>query len=355
MQQIAVAVNGRFGARPVTGVERYAQEITRRLPQSVRVIAPAIRIRGAAGHAWEQLRLPRLLRPHEVLWSPANSGPLRAARHVVTIHDVSVLEHPEWFSRRFGWWHRTLLPPLVRRARAVITVSAFSKARLVDCLGVPEERIVAIPNGVDATFQPIDAAERLPVLRRYRLHRPYILTVGSLEPRKNLVRLCEAWRRIAPGHPGIDLVIAGRAGPSFRHIRAIDRAGSRIRLLGAISDADLPSLYSGALVFAWPSLYEGFGLPVLEAMACGVPVVTSAGSALPEVAGEAGLLVDPTCVDAIAGALDHLIRDPSARARHRELGLARARRFTWERAAAKTWQVLARVLVDPESSCEPLA
>jgi glycosyltransferase involved in cell wall biosynthesis len=234
---------------------------------------------------------------------------------VLTVHDLAVLRRPEAFPR----WHRTTARAALEGARgaaAVVAVSEFTKHEVVELLGVPEDHVRVVPNGVDATFGPDGA----------RAEGNYVLTVGTLEPRKNLDRVVEA---------------AGRAGRELRIVGArgwggVDVPGS----LGRVSDTELAALYRGAACVVYASLYEGFGLPVLEAMACGAPVVTSAGTVMEEVAGGAAVLVDPTDVDAIAAGIAEAER---RRDELVPLGLVRARRFTWERAAdelERLWQEL---------------
>ena len=272
-----IAVNGRFLNKPVTGVERYAREMTSRLGSRVRILCPTGASSGVRSHAWEQFALPRTI-GGDVLWSPANTGPLLARRHVITIHDISPIEHPEWFDAGFVAWYRCLIPQLVRRATKVVTVSQFSKSRILERLHVPDDRIVVIPNGVDRRFRPgartacdRTDASAAPALG---LTGPFILTVGSLSPRKNLGRLFSAWQLSGLGRKGCVLAVAGVQCASFKRVD-LRTPPVGVRLLGYVPDAELPALYGRALGVVVPSLYEGFGLPALEAMACGTPVIAA--------------------------------------------------------------------------------
>ena len=279
----------------------------------------------------------------KLLFSPANTGPLSVAKQVVTIHDLSVIDRPEGFNPSFRAFYRFLLPRLARRVRAVITVSAFTRERLIEWAKILPSRVYVIPNGVDRRFSPqqIDSIEKL----RNALQIPspyYILSLGSIEPRKNLPRLFAAWERIRREVPDeVWLVVAGGKGKSsvFKDV-GIQRLPPRVHLTGRVADELLPTLYSGALAFVYPSLYEGFGLPPLEAMACGTPVLTSNVTSLPEVVGDAGLLVDPYNVEAIAHGIRRLVEDSALREELKRKGLERAKQFTWERTAELTWAVL---------------
>lgn len=344
-RRTAVAVNGRFLSRRITGVERYAREVCARFGDRVRLIQP-IAGRGVVGHVWEQGVLPARIGTRELLWSPANTGPIAVARQVATLHDVSVLDHPEWFDRRFAAWYQWLLPRLARRVRRIITDSAFSRDRIVDTIGISRERVVIVPCGVDRarfTLLPPDLVAA--TLARHGLLNPYVLAVGSLEPRKNLDILFRAWPRVQRARPSLELVIVGDCYQSFRRspVRAVLPFA---RVIRSASDADLPALYCGARAFVVPSLYEGFGLPALEAMACGIPVVSSEAASLPEVVGDAALIVNPRDEQAIADAIVRVLDDEGVRGGLIRRGLERARQFTWDRTAASVWKVLLEAAAD---------
>jgi glycosyltransferase involved in cell wall biosynthesis len=295
------------------------------------------------GHLWEQLVLPATVRGR-VLFSPSNTGPLRVKRQVVTLHDAVPLDHPEWLNSRFAAWYRFLTPRLVRRVAHVITISEFSKQRLLENTKLDEKHVTVIHLGVDQRFQPLSLEEAWTRLNDLNLpSRHYVLCVGSLEPRKNLSRLLQAWSRIQASVPDdIWLVLTGKKGNArvFANDAGLDQLPPRVHLTGHVPDAVLPALYAGALVFAFPSVYEGFGLPPLEAMASGVPVLTGNRASLPEVVGAAGVMVDPYDVDALAEGLQGLIMDETLRARLSPLGLARAKQFSWDTTAERTWHIL---------------
>ena len=232
---------------------------------------------------------------------------------VVTVHDLAILRNPAFFTAWTRLYARVALRRVLRRAARILAVSEFTKREVVDLVGVSEERVRVTPNAVDATFTRDGP----------RIEGDYVLSVGTLEPRKNLPRLVEAARLAR-----VELRIVGATG--WGDVRV---TGERVRWLGYVGDDELARLYRGAACFAYPSLYEGFGIPVLEAMACGTPVVTSAGGACEEIAGGAAELVDPLDVEAIA---DGIRRAVARRDELVPLGLERARAYTWRRAAETT-------------------
>ena len=275
--------------------------------------------------------------------------PLLPCRSVVTVHDVSYRLLPRAFSPRDRLLLSLTVPLSMRRADRVITVSEASRRDILRLYGLPQTKVVAIPNGVEEHFQPVREAARLAAVRqRHGLPEHFILALGNLQPRKNLRRLVAAYALLRHQY-GIrqQLVLAGR--PLWREgaiYRAIERHGlvGDVVTTGYIAEADLPALYSAADIFVYPSLYEGFGLPPLEAMACGTPVIAGATSSLPEVVGEAALLVKPTDVAALAAAIARLLLDDELRRHLGAAGRARAARFSWETTARQTVAVYDAVL-----------
>lgn len=281
----------------------------------------------------------------DVLHYPANIGPLARQRGVVlTVHDLSFMHHPEWFRTGRALYYRQAARRSIRRATRIIADSEATAEDVVRFTDTPRDRIDVVPLGVSPIFQPASGQARAAVRAKYGLPERFFLYVGTLEPRKNLPRLVAAWSRVADDIPQ-DLVLAGRRGWKTR---AIEKAladsphAARVHRPGFIAQEDLPAALSAADAFVWPSLFEGFGLPPLEAMACGAPVLTSAVSSLPEVAGGAALLVEPEDVDALAQALHALATDPAKRAILCQAGERRAQAFTWARTAAWTAQSYAR-------------
>jgi len=317
---------------------------------------------------WTHLRLSAemLARPPDLLFVPAHVLPLiHPRRSVVTVHDLGYLRYPAAHrpaDRRYLDWSTRWN---AQQATLVLADSQATKDDLARAYGVDRGKIRVVYLGRDEAFGPVrDANELAAVREHYGIAGRYLLYVGTLQPRKNLARVIEAFARLAgdpsagslarvahrPGRAGqaaaladVQLVLAGKRGwlydDLFAQVTRLGLAG-RVRFPGYIPDADLPALLSASLAFVFPSLYEGFGIPVLEAGACGVPVITSNTSSLPEVAGDAALLVDPHDVDAIADAMVRLVTDADLRAELTRRGQENIKRFSWEKCARETLAVL---------------
>lgn len=275
-------------------------------------------------------------------------GPKHGAKRLVTIHDAFAFVHPETHNRLDNWRYRMLLPWASRRADTVMTDSAHSRRDLEQHLKIEAARINVIPCGLDPHFTPVaDCAARQHILDRYRIVAPYLLYVGGINARKNIARLFEAFAQVRADHPSVKLVIGGKRQWQTREIEAtFERLAlhDSVHFTGYVQDADLPSLYSAAEAFVFPSLYEGFGMPPLEAMACGAPVITSNVSSLPEVVGDAALTVDPYNIAELAGALRRVLADRELRSRLQQQGFVRARQFSWNRTARATYDLYATLL-----------
>jgi len=290
----------------------------------------------ANGYLWDQVVLPSMFRKAhaEILWSPANLGPVTIENQVVTIHDGSIWAMPQGFSPLFVWWYRLVLPVLAKRARAILTVSEFSKRQLVRYLRVPEEKIVVSGCGVSERFKPQNDVVIDKFRKEKKLPPKFILALGSRAPNKNLRAVLRAWR-IVNDDPTINewwLVLAGGLTSNLKADRVANELSGLHRVVdvGYVHDKDLPLLYAAAGLFVFPSLYEGFGLPPLEAMACGTPVAVSKAAALPEVVGNAGVFFDPNDPHDIAKTVTALIHDDKKRAQLAQKGLERAANFSWE-------------------------
>jgi len=319
--------------------------------------------RPVARIVWEQFVQPfaAVQERLDLLHGLAFVAPLmRPCPTVVTVHDLSFALFPEFFRGYNGTYLRLFTRISCRRAARIIAVSQNTRADVMRLYGAPGERVEAIPHGVDPAFHPRPAAEVAEFRRARSLPEHFVLFVGTLEPRKNLVKLIEAFsnlkhQTLAPALrsganasvSNVKLVLVGGKGWYYDQIfAAVERLNLQDRVIfaGYVPNGDLPMWYNAADVFAFPSRYEGFGMPVLEAMACGTPTVTSTASSLPEVAGDAALIVPPDDVDALADALHRALEGVELRQELRAKGIARAARFTWEEAARRTAAVYRRAI-----------
>jgi glycosyltransferase involved in cell wall biosynthesis len=302
----------------------------------------------------EQIHVPWILRrerpdvyhaPHYVLPAAVR------CRSVVTIHDCIHLMFPQYLPNRAAYaYARASMWAAARRSHRILTVSEASKRDILDLFNVTPDKIVVVYNAIDEHFSATPSAEHVARVReRYQLDHKFVLYVGNIKPHKNLVRLIEAFSQLRRTHDDLKLLIIG---DEISKLPALRRAVHRLKLhkhvrfLGYLKDDTLTVLYRLASVFVFPSLYEGFGLPALEAMASGTPVVTSNVSSLPEVTGGAAVLVDPYDVDSIGNGMRRVLDDPAFADELRIRGLARAREFSWERSVAKTRRVYREVAED---------
>jgi glycosyltransferase involved in cell wall biosynthesis len=270
--------------------------------------------------------------------------PLKRAGSVFTVHDLIFLHFPEYHLPINRWYLTLMLPRFLLGADALIAVSENTKRDVVELMHIPPEKISVIYEGVSPAFRPFEnSAERERVREKYKLPNRYLLSLGTIEPRKNLVTLLDAYHLLlARGQTVPHLVLAGRKGWLFGPVLARVRElglDERVHFTGWIDEQDAPAIMSAAAAFVYPSLYEGFGLPPLEAMACGTPVICSNASSLPEVVGDGGLLVEPRDVGALADAIARVLGDEGLRAQLRMRGLAQAQRFSWEQTARETMAV----------------
>jgi glycosyltransferase involved in cell wall biosynthesis len=362
-----IAIDARTLASPKTGDRTYCLNLTRALARVDRrneyllytacetpladVGAANFRQRLLAARpewSWTPVALPRAARADrcDLVHVQYIVPPYCPAPLITTVHDISFRRHPRWFPVKHALLLNLLVPLAMARAERVITCSEYTRREMIELYGTEPEKIVVTPYAADPIYRPVAAeVARQAVRERFNLRHPYILSVGVLQPRKNLPRLVEAYTRIAREVPQ-HLVLVGKEGWAFEALRKrVARSGvtSRIHFTGYVADADLPPLYAAADLFVYPSLYEGFGLPPLEAMACGTPVVTSNTTSLPEVVGDAALTVDPRDAGALAAAIAEVLTSPERRAELIQRGLARAQQFSWERTAEETVAVYEEV------------
>ena len=317
---------------------------------------PIQNLRAGAGIKWEDIVLPRTLRiiwEHtflplslskervDLFWGPCNFLPLiKACRYLVTIHDLApfLLPHSLPLIRRI--YYKRAFENSIRLADQIIVVSESLKTDLIKSLAVPEEKIKVIYNGIDESFRPVtDNAILSRIHEKYHLPSSFILTLGVLEPKKNIERLLQTYADLKKSLPNLPkLVIGGSREYGWMNSRVFQLVKSLaldddVIFTGTIVHEDLPAVYNLATLFILPSLYEGFGLPIIEAMACGTPVITSNTSSLPEVAGNAAVLVDPYDVEKISQAIGQVLTNERLQKEMREKGKENAKRFSWERAA----------------------
>ena len=292
---------------------------------------------------WDHVQVGRALRRvgADLYHGTKNAVPVACpCPAVVTIHDLAVYHHPESFALAQRWHLKVHTPHAVRVARTILTVSAHSAADLRARFPRAADKVLAVPNGVSERFHPIEDTAALRAFReRHGLGTgPLIAYLGTLQPRKNVELLASAFKRVASDLPDAELVLAGRIRPGYRP----DLPRERVHLVGPLPDAELPLFYGSVAVLVNASLYEGFGLTLVEAMASGCPVIALRRSAVPEVTGDAALLIDEPTEDALARALVAMVRNPATAATHRALGLLRATEFSWARAAAAIESVYQR-------------
>ncbi len=375
---IHVGINAHLLSRETgyrrAGIHQYIAEVLRHLPiesglrytvfsgdppEDIRALPLAVvrsrwpTERPPARILWEQLAWPPAARRAgvDLLHSMAFVTPvLSRIPAVVTVYDLSFLHYPEAFPRL----QRRYLAGQTRRscrdARRVIAISHSGKADIQRHFGVPAEKIDVIYPGLDARFRPPEAAAMAAFRYRADVPERYVLHVGTLQPRKNLLRLLEAFALLDA--PELHLVLIGGRGWFFEEIEArISALGlaGRVDLPGYVPDDELPFWYHGAALFACPSLYEGFGMPIVQALACGAPVVASNTSAMPEAAGPAALLFDPLDVPGLAGCMAHVLNNPDQAAKMRTLGPPQARRFSWQEAGARTADCYRRAVGEVKS------
>jgi glycosyltransferase involved in cell wall biosynthesis len=352
-----VFINGRFLSQPVTGVQRYAHELLSALddllisgrisnaqftvlaPRNLRRSPPwkSIRIRQVGkrtGHIWEQVELPRFVRGH-LLFTPSGGAPVLHSRNVITIHDAAIFSTPYAYSRGYRVYYRILQRLLSYSALHVITVSEFSKNELIRHLRLPPDRIsVTLLSGQHILRETPDPG----IFSRLSLPRTrYILTVSSRNPNKNIPALEAAFASL--NLQDVKLLLAGGSNTSV--FGKSETLGSSIQQLGTVSDAELRSLYEHATCFVFPSMYEGFGLPPLEAMTLGCPIAVSRAASLPEVFGDAARYFDPSSVTDIATCLSSLLLGNRPK---RQKLIEKSNEYSWEACALQTWSILKQKL-----------
>lgn len=362
-----VFINGRFLTQAITGVQRYAMEMVKEMdrllgdrkqqhdPSSIVLIAPkdakhelplkhirTIKVGRLTGNLWEQLELPYYTRGR-LLMNLCNAAPILKRNQLVTIHDMAVFANSQAFSVPFALWYRLMMGIITKTTRKIVTVSKFSKAEIMKYLHVPEEKLEVIGCGHEHF---LDIVPDRSILDKFGIDSPYILAVSSINPNKNFQSIVKAMELVAD--QSLALVIAGGADP--RVFGKCDLTVSQhMKVLGYVSDGELKALYEGASAFVFPSFYEGFGIPPLEAMTCGCPIVVSNSSSLPEIGGDAALYCNPHKPEDIAEKMTAIHRDESIRSRLRMEGFKQILKFTWKQSARQALSLVERQTKKMES------
>ncbi len=299
---------------------------------------------------WFDLMLPRALRKHraDVLLSPDGYLSLRTnVPQLAVMHDLNFEHYPDDLPKVYSRWYRKFFPQFAQKAARIVTVSAFSKQDIVATYRIPAEKIDVVHNGIGEVFQPLAQNLKGSIRQRLTGGLPYFVCIGSLHPRKNIARLLEAFDRFAESVPDARLVIVGEAFWWDARMKAAwgrMRHADKVTFTGRLEQRELHATLADALALVFVSYFEGFGIPVAEAMKCGVPVIAANATSLPEVAGEAAVYCNPFSVESIAAAMQQLWPDAALRQRLSEAGLARAQRYTWDRTAEGLWASLEKIL-----------
>ncbi|MEB0025581.1 glycosyltransferase family 1 protein [Pseudomonas sp. MH9.2] len=354
-----IVINARFLTQELRGVQRFAEQICLALKQmrdDVVFVAPhGIKMHESAkalevqcigrnsGHLWEQLDLPLYLRRqgNPLLVSLCSTAPLMYGNQIATHHDITYVRHPESYTRAFRTLYRVMTPILLMRIKALLTVSNFSKGEISQFYNYPESKIFVVPNAVSDDFQPGP-----PLTNKQN----YLLAVSSPSAHKNFSRMIEAFLTLRT-QEDLQLHIVGAASEIFSDpsLQRLASSDPRIHFLGRLSDTELIAQYQGATAFVFPSLYEGFGIPPLEAQACGCPVLAANAASIPEVLQASALYFDPLDVGHIASAMERILTDISLRQSLRRRGLNNVTRFSWEDSARRVSQRIDAVLTQPSA------
>jgi glycosyltransferase involved in cell wall biosynthesis len=345
-------INGRYLTQKITGVQRNAFELTKHLLPLIDNLVvliphedvnssyriddwPLLKIGTLKGVLWEQVTLPLFLKKQKeksLLINFTNTAPLFYSNQIVSVMDMTTFIQPAWFTKKFAYYYQWLVPKIVRRSKTVFTISENSKRDIIKFTGIDGDKIKVLYCGISDIFL-LPSEHPSNILQRLRLSpQGYLMAVSSLDPRKNFKKLIESFFNTDIDIP---LVIVGSKGQVFGDAGVGEYNSSRLVFTGYIKDADLKQLYQSSLCFIYPSLYEGFGIPPLEAMASGCPTIVANTSSLPEVCNEASLYIDPNDSHSIAAAIKKVVEDESLRSFLVEKGFQNVKRYSWELTAKK--------------------
>ena len=341
-----LVINARFLTQNITGVQRFAIEIAKQLkilygndlifvsPKNIihKELAKELDVKiigNFTGHLWEQISLPKYLKQNgnSLLLNLANTAPLLYANKIVTIHDLAFLHHPEWFSKKFTLVYNFLLPNIANHSKHILTVSQYVKDDISKSYKIEPNKIDIIYNSYSNMFK------KLPFEKE-----DYVLAVGSIEPRKNLIALIDIFKKT-----DMKLLIVGQKNKVFSEFN-LEKLPKNIIFTGYVDDKELVELYNKAKIFVYPSLFEGFGIPPLEAQACGTPVICSNVTSLPEVGGDSVLYCDPYDVNDIADKIMLLLEDKSLQNELIQKGYENLERFSWEKSAKKIIDIIEGII-----------
>lgn len=360
-----VYINARFLTRSITGIERYSTELLRHLDSLINSGAidskqfsfvmlapknikhelsfkhiPLKRIGHLTGHLWEQIELPLYTRDG-LLFTPSNAAPIFKRLQVVAIHDTTFFARPQTYSFAFSYWYKFLIPIIGKVAQKIITVSSFSKNELIDYCRIKADKIKVIYNGKEQILSHIP--DKAFFSKTGIISKRFVLAVSSPNPNKNFSSIIKALQLLP--ELGLDIVIVGDLLPKvYANSNSQVSFPNNVKYVSRVNDAELRALYEHAACFIYPSFYEGFGLPPLEAMACGCPVIVSKTSSLPEVCGDAVLYCDPYNPEDIAVQIKKLANNPALQEELKQRGLERAKQFSWEKCAWETFSTIQEVL-----------
>ncbi|WP_080059047.1 glycosyltransferase family 4 protein [Spirosoma aerolatum] len=350
-----VLINARFLTQPITGVQRFAIELSKALKAidiSIRFIAPRNVIHREVasllevetigtytGHLWEQIELPLLLkqRRNHLLVNLCNTAPVILKNNIVVVHDISFMHHPEWYSKKFATTYQLFIPYIIKKSKQVLTVSNYSRQDISYTLDIPKSSIEVLYQQVAPIFFDISN------VRRPNKYGRYILGVSSIDPRKNFIGLVKAFR--ASGLTDTKLVIVGQQHKVFAdsQLKSLIEGDESIIFTGYVDDVELVNLYHHAMLFAYPSYFEGFGIPPLEAMACGCPTLVSNTTSMPEVCGDASLYVDPYDIDSIRKGLVEIATNLRLQVELREKGYKQVLKYSWRQSAENLVRIIDRL------------
>lgn len=345
-------VNFRFkSSQHSRGVTRYCENILDKCEKAniqYECIMPKKKLNVVRSHLWEQVILPTKLK-NDLLWSPVNTGPVRYLNQVVTVHDILPIDMPNLYAHSFFSYEyfKWVLEHLLRNVKKIITVSNYTKERIMERLLIPDKKISVCNNAICPLVPATPESIRY-VREKYHIDRErYVLSVASLDIKKNLAALVKAWNILKDSiKKDINLVLVGQQHNqlSLKHL-CLDDIPDGVVITGFVPDEDLPALYKGASAFVFPSLYEGFGLPPIEAMSCGTPVVVSNVTSLPEVCGDAAVYVDPLDIESIANGILKILEDTSLVEDLRSKGFKRVALFSWDACAKKHLEVFSNLMI----------